>query len=79
MNIFFIFHQQYLYRKETGEDTTTPPNIIGRTRRRRSGHAVFVTFDIPDTPKKPRAIAMKLLRLKFLDGVHLETVKKVML
>jgi hypothetical protein len=37
-----------------------------------------VTFDIPDVPKKPRNIAMKLLRLKFLDGVHLETVKKVM-
>lgn len=57
----------------------TPPNIIGRTRRRRSGHAVFVTFDIQNVPTKPRNIAVKLLRLKFLDGVHLETVKKVIL
>ncbi|XP_033606332.1 general transcription factor 3C polypeptide 5 isoform X1 [Cryptotermes secundus] len=68
--------QQYLYRKEPGDDTTSPPNIIGRTRRRRSGHAIFVTFDIAEIPKKPRTIAMKLLRLKFLDGIHLETVRK---
>ncbi|KAJ9599307.1 hypothetical protein L9F63_010221 [Diploptera punctata] len=69
--------QQYLYRKETADDNTTPPNIIGRTRRRRSGHAVFVTFDVPEIPKKPRPIALKLLRLKFLNGVHYETVKKI--
>lgn len=38
-----------------------------------------MTFDIHNVPTKPRSIAMKLLRLKFLDGVHLETVKKVIL
>ncbi|XP_069699295.1 general transcription factor 3C polypeptide 5 isoform X2 [Periplaneta americana] len=68
--------QQYLYRKETG-DSNTPPHIIGRTRRRRSGHAIFVTFDIPDVPKKARSIALKLLRLKFLNGIHLEVVRKI--
>lgn len=70
--------QMYLYRKEPTDQTkTTPANIIGRTRRRRSGHAIFVTYDIPKTPAKPREIALRFLRLKFLSDAHLKKIQKV--
>lgn len=60
----------YLYRKETKDIKAdhTPVNIIGRTRCRRSAHAVFVTFDVPAAPSKPRSNALKYLELKFLAG-----------
>ncbi|XP_075213058.1 general transcription factor IIIC subunit l(2)37Cd [Lycorma delicatula] len=62
--------QLYLYRKESKDSKTdhTPANIIGRTRCRRSAHAVFVTFDVPAAPTKPRVNSLKYLELKFLAG-----------
>ncbi|XP_067002330.2 general transcription factor 3C polypeptide 5 [Anabrus simplex] len=70
--------QTYLYRKEANEDNPNiPPNIIGRTRRRRSGHAVFVTFDISKIPDKPRDVAIKFLHLKFLGELHLKKISKL--
>nr|CAD7464294.1 unnamed protein product [Timema tahoe] len=70
--------QSYLYRKEASDEyDTAPHNIIGRTRRRRSGHAVFVSFEVPDTPRAPREIALQLLSLKFLSEKHLEKIHKL--
>ncbi|GLH00761.1 hypothetical protein R5R35_002683 [Gryllus longicercus] len=70
--------QMYLYRKEaTDQAKSTPANIIGRTRRRRSGHAIFVTYDIPKSPAKPREVALRYLRLKFLSEAHLKKIEKL--
>ena len=41
-------------------------DIIGRTRQRRSHHAVFVTFDVDRTPDRPREIAVSQLKVKFI-------------
>ncbi|XP_049963038.1 general transcription factor 3C polypeptide 5 [Schistocerca serialis cubense] len=69
--------QSYLYRKETSDDANVPHNIIGRTRRRRSGHAIFVTYDITKVPKRPREIAVKCLQLKFLTGEHYRKMQEL--
>lgn len=69
--------QSYLYRKEPSDDANVPHNIIGRTRRRRSGHAIFVTYDINKVPKRPREVAMKCLQLKFLTGEHYKKVQEL--
>ncbi|XP_034231129.1 general transcription factor 3C polypeptide 5 [Thrips palmi] len=69
--------QGYMYRKDAPAEATVPHNIIGRTRRRRSIHAIFVNFDVPEVPKKPRDMALKLLRVKFLEEQHLASVRKL--
>jgi len=69
--------QSYMYRKDTDQEKSVPHNIIGRTRRRRSIHAIFITFDIPEVPKKPRDMALKLLQVKFLDYDHINKIRAV--
>lgn len=66
-----------MYRKDAPAEDTIPHNIIGRTRRQRSNHAIFVTFDDTDVPKRPREMALKLLQVKFLEEQHLASVRKV--
>lgn len=74
----FLFHPQgYMYRKDAPAEATVPHNIIGRTRRRRSIHAIFVNFDVPEVPKRAREMALKLLQVKFLEEQHLASVRKV--
>lgn len=65
------------YVKETTEETTS--NVIGRTRRRRSGYAIFLTYkNAPEVaPKAPNRKCLNLLQVKFLDGTQLNTLKKV--
>lgn len=69
--------QGYMYRKDAPSEAAVPHNIIGRTRRRRSIHAVFVNFDVPEIPNQPREMALKLLQVKFLEDLHLNVVKKL--
>lgn len=54
-----------------------PYNIIGRTRQRRSLHAIFVTFDVEKVPREPSAVALNHLKVKFVDKANLETVKEL--
>ncbi|XP_022191449.2 general transcription factor 3C polypeptide 5 [Nilaparvata lugens] len=70
--------QSYLYRQEKldCDGTEAQANIIGRTRRRRSGFAIFVTFDVPSVPCKPRPSSLKLLEVKFLAKDHYEIIKQ---
>ncbi|KAK3921071.1 General transcription factor 3C polypeptide 5 [Frankliniella fusca] len=69
--------QGYMYRKDAPSEATVPDNIIGRTRTRRSIHAVFVTFEVPEVPTKPRDLALKLLQVKFLEEQHLNVLRKL--
>lgn len=70
--------QDYQYRRETSNDKATlgtPYNIIGRTRQRRSHHAIFVTFDVETVPDKPRDIAVNQLKVKFIGSEDTKEVK----
>merc|ERR1712013_85000 len=67
--------QEYQYRRETTAPTlSTPDNIIGRTRLRRSHHAIFVTYDVDKVPDKPRDVALKQIKLKFIDRDRLKLI-----
>lgn len=67
-----------MYRRDKHDkDEPDPDPLIGRTRKRRSGHAIFVSFNIPAIPSKPRDIALKYLEVKFLNGEQLEKIKEV--
>lgn len=67
-----------MYRKDN-KDThdDSEESLIGRTRKRRSGHAIFISFDVGLIPSKPREKAIKFLKVKFLSGEQYETIKKV--
>uniref|UniRef100_A0A0K2U277 General transcription factor IIIC, polypeptide 5, 63kDa [Macaca mulatta] n=1 Tax=Lepeophtheirus salmonis TaxID=72036 RepID=A0A0K2U277_LEPSM len=69
--------QDYHYRRESSTlgAENTPYNIIGRTRQRRSHHAIFVTFDVEKVPDKPRDFAVNQLRLKFIDTKEQNIIK----
>lgn len=68
----------YMYRRDKQDkDEPDPDPLIGRTRKRRSGHAIFVSFNIPAIPSKPRDIALKYLQVKFLNGDQLEKIKEL--
>ncbi|KAK9510096.1 hypothetical protein O3M35_004952 [Rhynocoris fuscipes] len=68
----------YMYRKDKKDlDDPDPEPLIGRTRKRRSGHAIFVSYNIPAIPAKPREIALKYLQVKFLNGEHYEKIKSM--
>ena len=62
-------------RETTAPTLATPHNIIGRTRLRRSHHAIFVTYDVETVPEKPRDVALKQIKLKFIDRERLEQVR----
>ncbi|XP_026466551.1 general transcription factor 3C polypeptide 5 isoform X2 [Ctenocephalides felis] len=64
------------YTKDSADATH---NVIGRTRRRRSGYAIFLSFkNAPEVaPKAPNRKCLNLLQVKFLDGTQLNTLKKL--
>merc|ERR1712142_691752 len=71
--------QDYQFRRETSASTSsteTPHNIIGRTRQRRSHHAIFVTYDVEKVPEKPRDVALNQIKLKFIDQERLALVRE---
>ncbi len=72
--------QEYHYRRDassagdkaagsssgTTDEAAAHFDIIGRTRQRRSHHAVFVTFDVSRVPSAPRDIAVSQIKVKFI-------------
>ena len=67
--------QDYQFRRETS-GPATPANIIGRTRQRRSHHAIFVTYHVETVPDKPRDVALNQIKLKVIDQERLGLVKQ---
>ena len=79
-SIFTILFKDYQYRREASAEKTaasTPHNIIGRTRQRRSHHAIFVTFDVDKVPDGPRDIALSHMKIKFIDKERYLLVEKM--
>ena len=60
--------QDYQYRRDAASDKSNSPyNIIGRTRQRRSHHAIFVTYDVDKVPDQPRDVALHQMKVKFIS------------
>merc|ERR1719300_12040 len=63
--------QEYQYQRDTAGQKTvtgTPLNIIGRTRQRRTLHAIFVNYDVEKVPAKPSDVALNQLKVKFIES-----------
>lgn len=70
--------QNYHYRQENADtEPCMTPYIIGRTRRRRSIYATFVAFSVPSIPSKPRDLALKYLKIKFLTDAHVHKLREL--
>ena len=68
--------QDYQYRRDAASDKSNSPyNIIGRTRQRRSHHAIFVTYDVDKVPDQPRDVALNQMKVKFISDEDLAAVK----
>ena len=71
--------QDYHYRKDTStqaikSNLSVPQTIIGRTRQRRTLHAVFVNYENPKVPERPSDVALHQLKVKFIDEAMLQEV-----
>ena len=71
--------QDYHYRKDTStqaikSNLSVPQTIIGRTRQRRTLHAVFVNYETPKVPERPSEVALHQLKVKFIDEMMLKEV-----
>ena len=68
--------QDYQYRRDAASDKSNSPyNIIGRTRQRRSHHAIFVTYDVDKVPDQPRDVALHQLKVKFISEADQAAVR----
>ena len=80
LNNFKLFNVYlfYKFRREASSEKSsgTPHNIIGRTRQRRSHHAIFVTYDVEKVPENPRDIAISHIKIKFIDKERFDIVEK---
>ena len=71
--------QDYHYRKDTStqaikSNMSVPQTIIGRTRQRRTLHAMFVNYETPNVPERSSEVAMHQLKVKFIDEAMLKDV-----
>ena len=71
--------QDYHYRKDTStqaikSNLSVPQTIIGRTRVKRTLHAVFCNYETPKVPERPSEVALRQLKVKFIDEAMLKEV-----
>ena len=64
--------QDYHFRKDTSSQAaksnlSVPQTIIGRTRQRRTLHAIFVNYEATKVPEVPSDVALHQLKVKFID------------
>lgn len=70
--------QDYSFRRDVSNlkaVSQMPQNIIGRTRQRRSHHAIFVMYDVDQVPDVPKENASKQIQVKFIQKDDFEKVK----
>lgn len=78
---FDVPHQAFFKRDANHRDpekqrTKLPPSIIGRTRQRRAGYAIFVNFEDKDIPKGPVKEALSQLKTHPSEPQLMENLKK---
>ena len=71
--------QEYNFRNESGPTTLTNSNVIGRLRKRRSLQAIFVNFEEPHVPSRPRDMALRNMTVRFIKQDDADTVRNLFL
>ena len=75
--LVFSSEIDFQFRREASTEKAdgAPSNIIGRTRQRRSLHAIFVTYDVEKVPDRPREFALNQIKIKFIDRERFSLVE----
>ncbi|XP_054016559.1 general transcription factor 3C polypeptide 5 [Hylaeus anthracinus] len=66
--------QQYVPKTEIN---SYPENVIGRSRKRKTGFSNFIYFSTPEVPTKPPAGIETALKVKFVQSEHIEQMRKI--
>ncbi|XP_076762413.1 general transcription factor IIIC subunit l(2)37Cd [Xylocopa sonorina] len=66
--------QQYIPKTEVN---SYPDNVIGKSRKRKSGFSNFIYFSTPEVPTKPPAGIDTAMKVKFIQNVQLEQIRQI--
>ena len=66
--------QQYVPKTEAN---SYPENIIGKSRKRKSGFSNFIYFSTPDVPTKPPVGIETALKVKFVQNAHFDQMRQI--
>ncbi|OAD55297.1 General transcription factor 3C polypeptide 5 [Eufriesea mexicana] len=66
--------QQYVPKTEVN---SYPENIIGKSRKRKTGFSNFIYFSTPQVPTKPPAGIETAMKVKFIQNVHFEQIRQI--
>lgn len=64
------------YVPKTDVDTLSE-NVIGKSKKRRAGFTNYIQFSTPDVPTEPPPGIETALKVKFVQSVHLEQMRKI--
>ena len=53
--------------------------MIGRLRKRRTLQGIFLNFEAPTIPEKPREVAVRNLAVRFIKKDDVDLIRKVKL
>lgn len=66
--------QHYVPKTEV---SSYPDNVIGKSRKRKSGFSNFIYFSTPEVPTKPPSGIETALKVKFIQNVQLEQIRQI--
>ncbi|KAK9305917.1 hypothetical protein QLX08_003275 [Tetragonisca angustula] len=66
--------QQYVPKTEVN---SYPENIIGKSRKRKTGFSNFIYFSTSEVPSKPPTGIETAMKVKFIQNIHFEQIRQV--
>ncbi|XP_017878673.1 general transcription factor 3C polypeptide 5 isoform X2 [Ceratina calcarata] len=66
--------QHYVPKTEV---SSYPDNVIGKSRKRKSGFSNFIYFSTPEVPTKPPSGIETAMKVKFIQNVQLEQIRQI--
>jgi len=68
---------EYYFRKDPNPIPASDANVIGRLRKRRTLQGIFLNFDAPTIPEKPRPVAVRNLAVRFIKSDDVDLIQKL--
>ncbi len=74
--------QDYTFKKDVvkskdGSQSTDGTHVIGRMRKKRTIQTIFLDFSAVSVPNEPRDIAVRNLKVRFVQQDDVKTIRKV--
>merc|ERR1712071_172725 len=68
---------EYYFRKDPNPLPPSDANVIGRLRKRRTLQGIFLNFEAPTIPEKPREVAVRNLAVRFIKKDDVDLIRKL--